>query len=97
MWAKRSNFEQAVLDRAPDAHGETINIDWDLRDEQYACSFVYFGDLTYAAHHLTPMSNDEYVEFLDAQLAARAERNVPFACPDLDQEYGTLVWENEGC
>ena len=87
MWARRSNFAQAV-ERAACYSGEEMNgVDWDLRDPHYACSFVYLGNTTYAAHHLVPMTWNEIDEFHEAQLAARAARNVPFACPDLDQEF----------
>ena len=89
MRIRRSNFAQCI-ERAPVNSGEKFVIEW--RDNRYAngCQIsdkYYLLIQPYRFNMSVQDHNDMRAARLDAKIEQTATKNVPYACPDLDQDY----------
>lgn len=89
MRIRRSNFAQCI-ERAPVNSGERFAIEWlDHRYENgcYIAGKHYRLIQPYQFNMSAQDHNDMRTARLDAKIEQAATKNVPYACPDLDQDY----------
>ena len=89
MQIRRSNFAQCI-ERAPVNSGEKFAIEWlDHRYENgcYIAGKHYRLIQPYQFNMSVQDHNDMRTARLDAKIEQAATKNVPYACPDLDQDY----------